>query len=115
METLADFVMRLSKDVGCYYHLIPSGDWYTFKKHDSNEKGQMGVFGYVKELKRKDLFLVDIIYDFAKKAKVDHLANKLKDNINWNKPGILFYVKKDSHGSDYNKAVTALKAIKDVR
>jgi hypothetical protein len=44
METLADFITRLNKDVGCYYHLIQAG--YSINKYNTNQRGRMGVFGW---------------------------------------------------------------------
>lgn len=73
----------------------------------------MGVFGYVK--KRGDIFIIDILERFAKNADLVRLADKIEETINWNKPGIIFNVNRDSNGNDYKNAVTFLKAVMKIR
>ena len=51
MEGLKGFVERVSESIGCYYHLN-GGGFYSLKKFESDQKGQMGVFGWVREIKR---------------------------------------------------------------
>lgn len=111
METLEDFVSRLSHAVGCHYHSNQSSSRYSLKKNDSNHRSRMGVFGWVEERKRKSNFEVCSYKDLGDKMGVSHLADLVKLRYIWEKTGILFYVKSDSEGEDYKKIVKALKAI----
>ena len=115
METLADFVNRLSKAIGCYYHQTPKAKIYSLKKYDTTQRGIMGVFGWVVEKKRENKFEIESYKDWADKASVTHLADKIHNRGIFNKGvvGILFYVMRGSHRDDYKKAVTALNAIKE--
>ncbi len=70
METLADFVARLSKDVGCYYHLLKSG-YFPLKRNNTMQKGKMDVFGFV-----KGKFRVHTSYDAANRANVQDLFDQ---------------------------------------
>jgi hypothetical protein len=111
METLADFVSRLSRAVGCHYHFNNPSGLYSLKKNDSNQRLQMGVFGWVRELKGERIFKVSSYKDLGDKAGVSHLADDVKPTSEFGKPGIIFNVKPDSKGRDYKKTVKALKAI----
>jgi len=116
METLEDFVVRLSNDVGCYYHKTKKSRYYTIKKYNSNYRGQMGHFGWVDELIRDGIFRIESYKDKADKVNVTKFADAVKKNRIYQKgvDGVLFYVKKESHGDDYQKAMTSLKAIVDL-
>ena len=70
----------------------------------------MGVFGWVRT-KGKGFFEVSSYKDLGDKAGVSHLADCVKPRYQWEKDGILFYVKPDSEGSDYQNTVKAHKAI----
>ena len=50
METLAEFVERLSKDVGCYYHRLHAG-YYPLKRNNTMPPKRMECFGFVRELR----------------------------------------------------------------
>ncbi len=116
MESLEEFVNRLSKSIGCYFHLNKSG-FHSMKKYNSNQPHQMGVLGWVSELKRKNLFRVDTYKRSGDKAGVSIFADGSKENMHFNKDGtgIFFYVEKGSQGEDYEKAVKAMKAIVSLR
>lgn len=43
MESLHEFTVRLSRDVGCYYHHTSKSPVYSLKKYDSDEQRKMGV------------------------------------------------------------------------
>ena len=77
MESLGDFVKRLSGSIGCHYHLNRS-NVYSLKKSDTDKRGKMGVWGWVSELKRKDLFRIDTYKRLGDKAEVSALANGIK-------------------------------------
>ena len=111
MESLESFVRRLSESISCHYH--PTHSVYALKKFNSNIKGEMGVFGWVSELKRKNLFRVDTYMRIGDKAGVSGLADGIKEGMHFNKDGtgIFFYVKNVSQGEDYQKTIKALRAI----
>jgi len=111
MESLGSFVRRLSESIGCYYHSTQSV--YALQKFNSNIKGKMGVFGWVSELKRKNLFRVDTYIRLGDKAGVSGLADGTKEGAHFNKDGIgiFFCVINGSQGEDYQKAIKALKPI----
>ena len=115
METLADFVNRLSTEVCCYYHLTPKAKIYSLKKYDTNQRGIMGVFGWVSELKRTNRFRIESYKKLADRADVTHLADEMHNLGVFQEgvDGIFFYVQRGSHGNDYKKVVTSLKAIKE--
>jgi hypothetical protein len=116
MEETLDFVKRLSLSVGCFYHLTPKGQMYSLKKYNSNERGRMGVFAWVIKSGRKSLkFRIDAIKDLADKAKVNHLVDGEKKNLNYNTPGYFFRVNKGSNGKDFQNAVNALRGIMSFR
>jgi len=54
METLAEFVARFCQDVNCFFHPNRSGI-FSLKKHNTDIR-PMGVFGWVKELRRDNKF-----------------------------------------------------------
>jgi hypothetical protein len=115
METLADFVARLIKDVGCYYH-ENNPHHYSIKKYDTMIRKEMGNLGWIGGKKKIDIFWIASPKQYADKAKLTHLDyDEIKHNNIYAKEGVGFFVKRDSHGKDYQKAVKALKAIKDVR
>lgn len=114
METLNEFVERLSKNVGCYSHPGKSGI-VSLKKNKTSIHGDMKVFAWVLELKRKGIFKVVTYKDLAEKAGVDELADGEKPKMNWVHTGIFFFVKKDSKTDDFNRAVTALTAILKIK
>ena len=116
MESLGEFVNRFSGSAGCHYYINRS-NVCSLKKFDSDQKGKMGVFGWVSELKREDLFRVDTYKRLGDKADVSDRADGIKENMHFNKEGtgIFFYVKRGSQWEGYQKAVRALKAIMVVR
>ena len=111
METMADFVARLSNDVGCYYHQLRSG-LYPLKRNNTMQRGNMDVFGFVKEL--RDRFRIHTSEDAANTAGVLHLFDGTRERLWFGRTGAFIYVMKASTGKDYEKAVTAFKAIKDI-
>ena len=115
MENLRNFVKRFCLSVGCYYHPNQSPSQYSLKKYDTDQRLHMGVFGWVRELKRKGIFEVSSYKDLGDKARVNHLADEVKARFQWEEEGIVFYVNLDSKGNDYQKAVKALKAILNLK
>jgi len=114
METLPEFLERLSKVAGCYSHECKSG-YISLKKNKIAPHGKMGVFAWVRELKRKDIFEVATYKDLAEKAGVDKLADGEKPKMHWIHTGVFFFVKKDSKADDLNRAVTALTKILKIK
>ena len=119
VESLKGFVERVSESIGCYYHLTGSG-FYSLKKFESDQKGQMGVFGRVREFKREDLFRIETYECLGDKAGVSDLADEFREGMHFiskkkdpdgKGTGILFNVRKGSHRKDYQKAVKVLKAV----
>lgn len=55
-EDLETFVGRLSRDVGCYYHKNRRS--YSLQKYSTDQRGQMGVFGWVEKRRTRGSFLV---------------------------------------------------------
>lgn len=110
MESLSTFVKRFCSSVGCYSHANRSANQYSLKKYDTHERLRMGVFGWVRELKQKGIFEVSLYKDLGDQAGVSRLADLVKPRWIWKKEGIIFYVKPDSKGNDYQNAVRASKA-----
>jgi uncharacterized protein len=118
METLEQFVERLIGSVGCYFHKCET-EMYSLKKNDTNKKNRMGVFAWVKELKRDDKFEISTYKTLGDEALVSQWSDKTVPGMHYvskNKDtgegtGIVFYIKRGSHGHDYEKAVRSLRAI----
>ncbi len=110
METLHDFVKRLSKNIGCYDHPCKSGI-VSLRKNRTGLRGDMGVFAWVRELKRKDIFEVATYKDLAEKAGVNKLVDGEKPKMHWLRTGVFFLVKKGSSADDFNRAVKGLTTI----
>jgi hypothetical protein len=118
METLENFVVRLAKEVKCYYHQCKSNK-YSLKKVDTNQRGGMGVFGWVEEKKRNDVFEISTYKTLGDKSNVTHLADRVVPGMHYiskkkdggEATGIVFCIQKGSGGRDYQKAVQALRAI----
>ena len=112
MEDLELFVKRLSKDVGCHQHKNETN--YSLQKYAIMKQGHMGVFGWVKET--KGVFYVDT-YEYLADAQGIADADHRDPKMHWgskNKErakGLRYKVRRDSNGSDYQKAVRALRAI----
>jgi hypothetical protein len=111
MEALADFMARLSKDVGCYYHLLQTG-YYPLKRNNTMQKGKMGVFAFVKELGGR--FRIHTFEDASIRAEVNNLFDGSKDGLFFGERGSFMYVEKGSNGDDYQRAVIAFKAIRSI-
>lgn len=110
METLVEFVGRLCQSIGCYSHLCNSG-YFSLKKVNTEDKGEMGVFAYVLELKRKGLFRVDTWEEFAARVGVTNLGDQQSPTLMFGRPGVCFFIRRDSIGDDYQKSVKALITI----
>ena len=110
MESLDNFVTRLSKSVGCYYHPRDSGI-FSLKKVNTDIRGAQQVFAWVQERKRTGLFRIDTYKHFAEEAEVIDLADGEISDMHWGIPGVFYIVKKSSTGEDFQKAVKALRAI----
>ena len=124
MESLGGFVERICESVGCYYHPNKGNTLYSLKKYDSDQSGQMGVFGWIRELKREDLFRIETYECLGDRAGVSDLADEVREGMHYTSKkkdpdgkgtGILFNVRKGSHGEDYHKAIKALSAIMALR
>jgi hypothetical protein len=120
MENFLDFTIRLSKDVCCYYHRTAKAPYYSIKKHDTDERGKMGVFGWIIEQKSMVKFRIDTYWYLADKAGVALLADEKKDGLMFiskkhdpggKGTGISIFVQNGSEGEDYQKAVKVLKAV----
>jgi hypothetical protein len=108
MEFIEEFVSRLTKDVGCYNHKTKYR--YSLKKYETGS-----IFGWVGEKKGEDIFFIASLKKLADKANVTKLANEIRPNNIFGKPGVGFLVQRDSQGEDYDNAVKALRAIKDIK
>ena len=113
---LEEFVMRLCYEVGCYYHKTQA-NYYSLKKYDTEQRGQMGVFGWVQELIRNKKYKISTYKILGDKAGVSHLANAVKENMHYSKRGIglIYYVEKESVAEDFRNTVKALKAIMAIK
>ena len=118
METLAEFVERLRREVNCFYHQCNSGI-FSIKRNNTNIRGMMGVFGWVRELKRRNIFEISTYQKLCERAHVNYHYDQVKPGMHYvsrindagQGTGIVFYAQRDSKGMDYNKAVEALRAI----
>jgi hypothetical protein len=120
METLEQFVKRLSESLDCYSHA--NKKVYSLKKYNSDIKGKMGVFGWASEKVRHDRFVVstyEYLADSNGKAEADevkcgaHFVSRNKDQGQGT--GLYYHVTRGSSGRDFQKAVRALKVIRDNR
>lgn len=109
MESLKDFTDRFCNSVGCYHHLV-SGGWYSLKKNNTNVKGDMGVFGWTRELKRKGVFEVSTYKEYADSVNIRKFDDS-KPTLAHGKPWVAFYVKKDNIEEDFKSVVGIFKTI----
>ncbi len=109
MEGLKNFTERFCNSVGCYNHPISQG-WYSLKKHNSDTHGDMGVFGWTRELKRKGVFEVSTYKEYANSADIRRYDD-YKPTLAHGKPWVAFYVKKDNIEEDYESVVEIFKSI----
>ncbi len=109
METLNEFVKRLTNAVGCYSH--PCKYCVSLQKAKSSVRRQMSVFGWVEVLKQKRAFRISTYKDLAEKAGVMDLVDGERANMHWERTGVFFIVKHSSTGADYKKAMRALSAV----
>ena len=122
METLGAFVARFTGLIGCYHHKCNS-EIYSLKRNDTMIRGRMGVFAWVQERKRKNVFEVSTYKILGDGCNVSYLADKVVPEMHYvskkkdggEGTGIVFYVQKGSGGKDYEKAVKALKAINSLK
>jgi hypothetical protein len=92
METLGEFVLRLSERVGCFCHKSKSYERYSLKKADTNLRGKMGVFAWVLEHRRDNVFQINSNKKLGDKSNVTHLADKIV-------PGLIYVSRQqDSEG-----------------
>jgi len=118
METLREFISRITGMVGCFNHKC-KGELYSLKLIDTNLKGRMGVFAWVRELKRNNVFEISTYKILGDKSNVSYLADKVRIGMHFvskkrdcgEGTGIIFYIQKGSRDRDYEKAVKALRAI----
>ncbi len=71
----------------------------------------MGVFAWVRELKRKEKFEIATYKHLGDEVEVSNLADDVKERMHWIHTGIVFYVTRDSNNKDFRKAVQALMKI----
>lgn len=110
MEGLKDFTNRFCNSVGCYNHPIDKGKWHSLKKHNSSTHGDMGVFGWTRELKRKGVFEVSTFKEYADSVDIRRYDD-YKLTLAHGKSWVAFYVEKDSIGEDYERVVDIFKTI----
>lgn len=111
MESLKEFVGRLSKSVSCHYHPNKSGI-YSLKKHHTGQPRHRNVFAWVLELKRRDCFRVDTYKKDTDRIGLTDLADVVVPKQQYGiEAGADFYVRKGSFGEDYQKTVRVLRAI----
>jgi len=120
MENLKDFVERLAKDVGCFSHANKTN--YSLQKYNSYRRGSMGVFGWIREVKRREQFEITTYRHLGDDAKVTKFADEIKPGYIYLSKNndhdrlseaLIFYIDRGSNGDDYQKSVKALKAIMD--
>jgi hypothetical protein len=122
MEALREFAVRLSRDVDCFYHTGKS-ETYSLKKYNTNLRGRMGVFAWIRELRRNDQFEVSTYKILGDKCHVTVLADKIVPGMHFipkgqddgEGTGIVFYVKNKSSGADYSKTAQAMRAILQIK
>jgi len=118
METLEDFVIRLGRDVNCYYHQCKSNK-YSLKKNDTNLRSRMGVFGWVEEKKRINVFEISTYKTLGDKSNVTRLADRVVPGMHYvskkkdggEATGIVVCIQKGSMEIDYQRTVDVLRAI----
>ena len=108
MEDLEMFVKRFSKAVGCHYHITKRRDRFSLKKYETNKQNHMGVFGWIYET--KDAFKIET-YEYLANNQGKADADAQKRNMNWDKAGLRYSVRKGSNEKDFQKAVRALKVV----
>lgn len=118
METLSGFVARLTKAIPCYSHPRKDSKGISLKKNNTMKHGDMGHFATVYDRPTKGDFKI-IAKEWLANAWCKMAANKGSPKSFGNNPnnpkhaGLIFYVKKDSIGQDYQNALQALTIIRN--
>ena len=121
-ETLGSFVTRFATDVGCFYQKN-KGNNYSLKKYASKRRGEMGVFGWVEERTRIDSFVISTYKRLADAQAITE-ADKAKPGAHFIPTaedsggagtGLFFYVRQNSTGGDYQKAIRSLRVVRKNR
>jgi len=116
-ESIRDFAERLSKSVGCYFTENKSN--YNLKKYNTSKKGQMGVFGCIHKRKKSPEFWIST-YKYLADSNAIAVADRIVEGMHFISKhknsvgiatGLVYYVNEGSSGSDYQKAVRALRAV----
>jgi hypothetical protein len=122
MEVIDGFVARFAAMVGCYHHKCNSGI-YSLKKNDTLVKGRMGVFAWIRKLKRRDIFEISTYKILGDKCNVSHLADEIVPGMHFvskrkdtgEGTGLVFFVHNCSTGPDYVRTVKAIRAIRLIK
>ena len=110
MATVSPFIVKLANDIPCYYHERQINKGITFKKFNTMVPRQMGHFAtayYQPTLERILIVAKEWLADSWFKS-----VGELKQDRFGRKPGLEFSIALGSTGSDYQKALKALRIIK---
>ena len=113
METLIDFVKRISAETKCFFHVTKSGV-ISLKKNDTFERKDMGCLGWVSERKRQNKFCFQTSKNKAFMARVTERFDVEKENIVYAQPGLELYVDSGSHKGDYKNLIDTIKIMMQV-
>ena len=118
METLIDFIERITRDIPCYSHPRVETKGISLKKYNTMKHGEMGHFATVYERPTfRDFNIIVKEYLADNRSKGD--ANKRAPRSFGNDPsnpkhaGLVFYVEKDSTGQDYQRVFHCLQVIRN--
>lgn len=118
METLDEFVARLCRDIPCHSHHRQESEGISLKKCDTMVHGRMGQFAAVHDRTTKDKFRIVIKEWLADEWCQTNACERNPKSFgnNPNNPkhaGIIFFVKKDSTGKDYQNTIRCLKVVRN--
>lgn len=120
MNDMATFVEKIGRSVGCYYHFNRASNIYSLKLNDSMKRGSMGVFGWARELRRKELFEISTYKWLGDKAGVSQLADDQKKGMHFVSKkkdrdgmgtGLIFNMPKAGDGKKFSLITKAIIAI----
>ena len=112
IEQDEDFIIKLAKDIGCYYSKANERT-YNLTKFKSDVQGKQGVFAWIHK-EEKDYFWVATRKIWVEQAKAKALASKKIPEINGfsidyqqAEDSVCFNTK-----TDYQKAVRVLSLVR---
>jgi len=121
-EDVEIFVWRLCRAAGCYYRQNVRN--YSLTAFDSPNRVAAGVFAWVRDTGGAGPFSIAAHRNLVEQAGMTGLADRevpgkmvksRNSDFNQATASVYFFVEKGSEGADFDRAVTAMKALMELK